>query len=75
MKMITKQTLIQLPLTTLDQAIELITFELLLRQFHREHLDINIDREQGRITMTDEQCLIFCLKYPEYSDKFTEVNQ
>jgi len=24
-------------------------------------------------TMTDEQCLMFCLKYPEYTDRFKAV--
>lgn len=24
-------------------------------------------------TMSDEQCLMFCLKYPEYTDRFKEI--
>lgn len=47
-----------------------------LREFHeQEPFSTGFSWENQFLwaTMTDEQCLMFCLKYPEYTDRFRQV--
>lgn len=47
-----------------------------LKDFYQEHpFKSGFDWEFQYLwaTMTDEDCLAFCLKYPEYSQRFKEV--
>jgi hypothetical protein len=48
-----------------------------LREWHREHPlhDNGIDWEFQYMwaTMTNEDCLAFCLKHPQYSNRFKAV--
>ena len=49
-----------------------------LKEFHNEHpFESGFDWEYQYLwaTMTDDDCLIFCLKYPEYAPRFKEVTK
>ena len=49
-----------------------------LRSWHSEHpFNNGIDWEHQYLwaTMTDEDCLAFCLRHPEYIDRFTKIKE
>lgn len=47
-----------------------------LQAWHSQHpfnSGIDWQSQYQWATMTDEDCLAFCLKYPQYSNKFKEI--
>ena len=47
-----------------------------LKEFHTQQpFSTGFDWEFQYLwaTMTDEQCLLFCLKYPQYTQRFTQI--
>jgi hypothetical protein len=56
-----------------NAAAQQLTYRL--KEFHKDSsFDSGIDwgTQTMWATMTKEQCVVFCLKYPEYADRFTE---
>jgi len=47
-----------------------------LRQWHKQHpfnTGIDWQHQYMHATMTDEDCLAFCLRHPQYADRFKDI--
>lgn len=47
-----------------------------LSNWHKQHpfqSGVNFEHEYLWATMSDEDCLAFCLRYPQWSNRFKEV--
>jgi hypothetical protein len=47
-----------------------------MKSWHQQHPfknGVNFDYQYFWAELTDEDCLAFCLKYPEYQSKFKDV--